>query len=157
MRARYPNSLPIQKSPTFVRHRSDENPTDFLRNVRLFLCYTGYAAGLHPLLGCSRKMNRLHKAVTASWGVAAFCCLLADGGCERRFLETRLHFHQVIGSLGKANGIEQAERRRRCSFSSQCLIATAVFCILFAFSRAERSALCPCSGGKAQFPATRDL
>lgn len=43
MKAGYPNSLPAQKSPTFVRRKSDENPTDFLLKVRLLLCYTVYA------------------------------------------------------------------------------------------------------------------
>ena len=58
MRARYPNSLPIQKSPTFVRQKSDENPTDFLLKVRLCLCYTVYADGLQPSLVRGRKMAR---------------------------------------------------------------------------------------------------
>ena len=53
---RYPNSLSIQKSPTFVRRKSDENPTDFLLKVRLHLCYTVYAAELHPLFDSGRKM-----------------------------------------------------------------------------------------------------
>ena len=53
---RYPKSLSIQKSPTVVRRKSDENPTDFLLKVRLHLCYTVYAAGLHPLFYSGRKM-----------------------------------------------------------------------------------------------------
>lgn len=58
MRARSLNFLPAQKSPTFVRRKSDENPTDFLLKVRLCLCYTVYADGLQPSLGRGRKMAR---------------------------------------------------------------------------------------------------
>jgi hypothetical protein len=58
MKAGYPNSLPAQKSPTFVRRKSDENLTDFLLKVRLCLCYTVYADGLQPFWGRGRKMAR---------------------------------------------------------------------------------------------------
>lgn len=58
MRARSLNFLPAQISPTFVRRKSDENPTDFLLKVRLCLCYTVYADGLQPSLVLGRKMAR---------------------------------------------------------------------------------------------------
>ena len=55
MRARSLIILRAQKSPTFVRRKSDENPTNFLLKVRLCLCYTVYADGLHPHFGCCKK------------------------------------------------------------------------------------------------------
>ena len=55
-----------------VRRKSDENPTDFLLKVRLCLCYTVYAAGLHPHFGCCKKRIGHTKQLQPLRFVAAF-------------------------------------------------------------------------------------
>ena len=55
----------IQRSPTYVRRKSDNCPSKSLLNGRLHLCYTCYADELQPFFAAgTKKAEKCHKVAT---------------------------------------------------------------------------------------------